>query len=163
MATEIAIIGLGNMGGSLLKGLQASEACKDFELYGFDSHNERRERFGQHGRVKVVDSLLDLPLESGTIVLCIKPHDLPVLSGEIKEALGKEATIISILAGVTLATLSSSLDFKGSVVQAMPNIAATIGEAATAMCANEQCTGPKERCLRWYLRLSARPTGPKSL
>ena len=45
---------------------------------------------------------------------------------------------MSVLAGTTLSQISGELGHQGPVVRAMPNIAATIGCAATAMCGNSE-------------------------
>src|SRR5205823_341552 len=48
--------------------------------------------------------------------------------------------IVSLLAGVTMEDVQSAFDHGGGVVRAMPNIAATVHAAATAMCGNDACS-----------------------
>ncbi|MCX6129032.1 MAG: pyrroline-5-carboxylate reductase [Proteobacteria bacterium] len=51
--------------------------------------------------------------------------------------MGQDNLVISILAGKKTATIAQELQYKSPIVRAMPNIAAVIGQAATAMCCNE--------------------------
>jgi pyrroline-5-carboxylate reductase len=48
--------------------------------------------------------------------------------------------VVSILAGITISDLHDYLKFDGAIVRAMPNICATISEAATVLCENEFVT-----------------------
>lgn len=139
MGKQIAIIGLGNMGASLLRGLQNAKSPQEYELFAIDSHPDRRELFRTNSQIVVLDQIQKLPSSIDTYLLCIKPHDFPELASQMKAGIKGKDLVVSILAGVKLATISKHLEFQGAVVRAMPNIAATIGEAATAMCCNEAC------------------------
>ncbi len=140
MGKKIAVIGLGNMGASLLRGLQNSESCQEYQIYAYDTHPDRRKLFIDSSQTKIIDDMQMLPASIDAYVLCIKPHDFPLLAVQLKIRLDPASLVISILAGVKLKTLAKGLDFEGALVRSMPNIAATIGEAATAMCCNEHCS-----------------------
>lgn len=66
-------------------------------------------------------------------IVAVKPHDLESISQQVNEYLDRSTVIVSIAAGVSLATLQTV--FEGfAVVRAMPNIAASQLLSATAMC-----------------------------
>ena len=140
---RIVVLGFGNMGRALVKGLLTSTdrqviVCDRFES---DSAHELSERFP--GRLqfllasRVQREGLEIPLtQSDTLIICTKPQNFqeavqfwkPVfLSG------GGNPLVMSILAGTPIEQIQKS--FPGCVIsRAMPNIAATVDCAATAMC-----------------------------
>lgn len=136
---RITIIGLGNMGGSLARGLLGSTHINEIVLSVYDHNAGRLEAFKGHPLVEVREHLGDLDIGDGAVILCVKPQDLSVIAKEIKVQLGPESLVISILAGQKIEQISSCLGFGGAIIRAMPNIAATVGCAATAMAANASC------------------------
>lgn len=66
------------------------------------------------------------------LVLAIKPQQLPAFSAELASWQGAAPLIVSILAGVDVATLAEKLAAK-RVVRAMPNLAVAIGKGVTAL------------------------------
>lgn len=138
MATQIVIIGLGNMGASLANGL-ASTMDLDDQLLVYDQHSEKSKSFAKKKNVVVIADKTQLELANKTVVLCIKPHDLGRLGRDFASGIKASRRIISILAGVTLQQLQQVLQFNGPMVRAMPNIAAVYGSAATGICHNSAC------------------------
>ncbi|MDL5502774.1 MAG: pyrroline-5-carboxylate reductase dimerization domain-containing protein, partial [Candidatus Methanoperedens sp.] len=63
----------------------------------------------------------------------VKPQIVPKIINEIKSSI-KNQLIISIAAGVTIDTYENNLPHGTKVVRVMPNIAATVKEAASAIC-----------------------------
>lgn len=138
MAERILIVGAGNMGGALAKGLKGS----GLEVEVHDVHEQRVADLAQKTGAKVRKTLAPAAgqqLDVAALVFCVKPQDLATLASELKGRIAPGCLVVSILAGVTIADVEEALAFKGSVVRAMPNIAATVGAAATAMCHNAIC------------------------
>lgn len=130
---RVLIVGAGNMGGALAKGL-----TEHFDVSVHDVHAERLASLAASAGASALPSLAGKgALAIDAIVLCVKPQDLATVSQDLKGRLGLDTVVISILAGVTLADVGSALAFAGGVVRAMPNIAALCHTAATAMCCNE--------------------------
>jgi pyrroline-5-carboxylate reductase len=67
-------------------------------------------------------------------VLCVKPQTIGNVLKEIKPVVREEQLVITILAGITTATINSVLGKNNPVIRAMPNIPAVIDEAATGIC-----------------------------
>lgn len=143
--SKITVVGLGNMGGSLVNGLLKSKALSQLSLQIFDLHDSHAEKFSKVENCRILGSLGELKNYKGVLLLCVKPHDLEGLAFTLKGKINESSLILSILAGVTLNEVEETLDFKGAVVRAMPNIAATIGEAATAMSVNSVCNENHKR------------------
>jgi len=67
--------------------------------------------------------------EADFILLAIKPQSFPIVVEELLGNLGR-ATIISIMAGVTIAKIQTALGVK-SIVRAMPNLGAKVKKSMT--------------------------------
>jgi pyrroline-5-carboxylate reductase len=139
--SSILIIGVGNMGSALAHGLIdfCPEGSLDLTLY--DHHENQLENFMGIPDVQVVTTLKKEHIaKADAVIICTKPQDLDSVAQVASGHLKPNAVLISILAAVTIENLASKLKFKGAIVRSMPNIAATVGEAATAMCANRDHT-----------------------
>jgi len=140
MLTEVLIVGAGNMGGALARGLAHTGG---FKVRIHDVHAARAADLAKTGGFEAVSELRDLASvlpKKGALALCVKPQDLAAVSAQLKDKIPKECLVITILAGVTTGDVEAALNFPGGVVRAMPNIAATVHAAATAMCANGACS-----------------------
>lgn len=130
------IIGVGNMGSSLIKGVLAKTPCDFQTVRIFDASLEKANFFSSHKTVEVLSTLTG-KRDEDVMVLCIKPQDLSVVASALKGKIPKDSLLVTILAGITMDDIAETFDFTGAVVRAMPNIAGMVGQAATAMCGAE--------------------------
>jgi pyrroline-5-carboxylate reductase len=134
------IIGVGNMGSALALGLMSSEIFKTLQLHLFDHKQELLHPFKNISGVELHNELTaNVAARCDIVILCTKPQDLNSVARLIGGKLKPTALVISILAAMTTDDIAKQLKFNGSIVRAMPNIAATVREAATAMCKNDSC------------------------
>lgn len=142
----LAFLGAGSMGGAILRGVVASGVVVDG---GITATNR--------SRVSAAD-LADLPgvttialeerpdgnreaLASARIVLVgVKPGMVPDLLREIAPHLAPDAIVVSLAAGVTLATFADALGADVHVIRSMPNTPATVGKAVTGLAAGPAST-----------------------
>ena len=127
---SILVIGCGSMGSSLLRGVLSSYKS-DITISAFDIHQDKLEPF-KNGKTQLfskppVDKKFD------AIFLCVKPGDLEKTAAWVVTCLKEKTLVVSILAGTQIKTLKEYFA-ENPVVRAMPNICATVGEAATAVC-----------------------------
>jgi pyrroline-5-carboxylate reductase len=111
-------------------------------------HEQRLAELVQRTGATMRKSLAPEPgksLDMAAVVFCVKPQDLTTVAQGLKGRIAPGSLVVSILAGVTIADVEQALEFKGAVVRAMPNIAATVGAAATAMCHNAACDEPHRK------------------
>jgi pyrroline-5-carboxylate reductase len=139
MDFKVLIVGVGNMGGALAKGLCESKAPV-FSVSAFDTHQQRLAELAKSIGVKPVVDLGADPSAYDVVLLAIKPQDLGQVGRQLAGKLAPTQVLISILAGITLEDLAKSCQFSGTIVRAMPNIAGLIHCAATAMCATQQAS-----------------------
>lgn len=69
------------------------------------------------------------------VVVAVKPAMVPELLREIADALDPGAIVVSVAAGVTVATFESLLPERVSVIRTMPNTPAVVGRAVTGVSA----------------------------
>lgn len=72
---------------------------------------------------------------AGIVLVAVKPAMVPELLNEIVDALAPGAIVVSVAAGVTVATFESLLPASVSVVRSMPNTPAIVGRAVTGISA----------------------------
>lgn len=130
MASDsILIIGGGNLGAGLAMRWQ-----DDFEETRFiiaETNAERRAKLRDEG-LDAPDEL-EVPEEGfGVIVLAIKPQGFAELIPQLPSLIG-EATLVSVMAGITLDALKET--GAEHVVRVMPNTPAMIGEGMSAIFA----------------------------
>ena len=124
---RISVIGAGNMGGAFAEALSKR---KDISLCIYDSCRPCAEKIaGTKANVTVLDSM-DQARGSDVVVIAVKPQVLPQIYDQLSAL--KPGFFISIAAGVTLEKLTKNLTSE-KVVRFIPNIAAKIGHAVTAV------------------------------
>lgn len=130
---QIGVIGAGNMGRALLNGFHAMgivSQCRIVEA----NPSIRRAVVRQF---KVASSTLEqVAQRCSIIILAIKPQDLWPVVAQLRNALPiarvKWPLVISIAAGVRIRELESALG-PCPVVRVMPNLAAKVGKAMSAL------------------------------
>jgi pyrroline-5-carboxylate reductase len=74
------------------------------------------------------------------VLVGVKPAMVPDLLAEIADALEPDALVVSVAAGVTVATFEAALPESISVVRSMPNTPAVVGRAVTGISAGTRST-----------------------
>ncbi len=122
---SILIAGYGAMAGAMVEGWLASGLPPAMvTLYG------PRARPAPEG-VRFVTEVPEGPFEA--LVLGFKPQMLRAAAAPLAPLAGPETTVISVLAGVELASLARHFPRAGGIVRMMPNLAAALGKSATAL------------------------------
>lgn len=132
---SLAVIGYGKMGSSLIKGALKSGLIIPGDTKVFDTDGERADLARKDGLVVI--EKLDSVAGSDAVLLSVKPKDLGELLDKLKPIITASSTLfVSIAAGVKIAYIESKLGEGSRVVRVMPNIAASVNEAASAFTAN---------------------------
>jgi pyrroline-5-carboxylate reductase len=131
---RLALLGGGKMGEALLAGLlDAGWEPDDLAVAEIDAERRRvlEERFP---KVRVAPSPAWAVADADVAVLAVKPGDVPAALAACAESLPASALVLSIAAGVTIATIEESAPGR-PVVRAMPNTAALVRKGAAAIAA----------------------------
>jgi pyrroline-5-carboxylate reductase len=133
MAAELVVVGGGHMGGALVGGLLSGGSWPVEALAVVEPDAGRRAELGTaHPGLRVAEALVPELVEEGTgAVLAVKPEVAEVACQALK-ALGV-VRVLSIVAGMSSGRLEACLGTGAVLVRAMPNTAALVGEAASAI------------------------------
>ncbi|MDD3462640.1 MAG: pyrroline-5-carboxylate reductase [Sulfurospirillaceae bacterium] len=122
---KLLLIGAGNMGAAMLKGLHVSD------ITVVESSSQRVLLLqDMYPDIKIISQIPKL--DGYTVILAVKPQSFKSL-----KTTGHAKGVISIMAGVTLAMLKENIDSK-FYVRAMPNLAAMVQKSATSLCGDDE-------------------------
>ncbi|HEV7949874.1 MAG TPA: pyrroline-5-carboxylate reductase [Glaciihabitans sp.] len=140
---SIAIIGSGSMGGAILSGLLAPEVSVAGGVRVTNRTAAKAKAL--EGPAVVSYALEDTPdanaqaLKGARVVLIgVKPHMVPDLLRSISADLEPDAIVVSVAAGVTIATMEALVPVP--VIRAMPNTPAVVGLAVTGLAAGSRAS-----------------------
>src|SRR5579883_2062035 len=134
-ARRIAILGGGKLGEALVSGLLSSGWREPSEIVVTDVREERLRELAARHRVATSLSNPDAVAGAALVVIAVKPQDLATLLGQIGSVVTPEQTVLSVAAGITTPTIEAGLAAPVPVVQAMPNLPATVHEGMAGICA----------------------------
>lgn len=129
---KIGFIGTGKMGEALIKGIIHAKLVPSKNIYASDMDIAKLQILEKELKINICNGNCDAVVNSDVIIIAVKPQIVPAVLSEIKSSI-KSQLIISIAAGVTIDTFEKNLPPKTKVVRVMPNIAATVEEAASAI------------------------------
>ncbi len=130
----IGILGCGNMGAAIIRALASAGS---FGIIIYDVNREVTSALAAELAIRTAGTIEELNEQSDLVVLAVKPQILPSLFDILSAKGGQQ--YISIAAGVSINTLSSGLHSE-SIVRFMPNIAASVGKAITAIAPGEKAS-----------------------
>ena len=129
----IAIIGAGNMGEALIKGVLDRKLVSRKGLFAADKKEKRRRYIRKRYKIRVFSDNRKACLNVDTVILAVKPQEAGTVLKEIGKEVGGEKLIISIMAGITTQYIEGICPGT-RVMRVMPNMPALIGEGVSVLC-----------------------------
>lgn len=124
---KIAIIGGGNMGVTYARAFVRSNIVPTENLLIVEKHDEKRAALKEEGIAVLADDIKSEIAYYDIIVVAVKPQDFIAMCGQLNAFLKPNQLIISIMAGINIATISGHLNGHKKVARAMPNTPAQLG------------------------------------
>lgn len=146
----VAIVGGGNMGTALARGLLASRLLTPDRVRVSDPGAARRIALKRGLGVSVHARNTDALRGAAVVVLCVKPAQVPAVAEELGPAVPARAMVLSVAAGVTTDFLAKFFKPR-PVIRVMPNTPALVGAGALAYCLGPGAGVPQERVVRRLL------------
>jgi len=137
MGEQVAILGAGVMGETLLSGLlRAGWTAADVVIT--ERRPERAAELAAKYGVRVMENDAAVA-EADTVVLVVKPQDIAGLLEEIAGSIRPSALIVCIAAGITTQFVEDRLPPDVAVVRVMPNTPALVDEGMAAISPGKHC------------------------
>lgn len=123
--SAIWIVGCGTMAGAMVEGWRSA---------GLDLRNALAIRpSGREVPGVATDTAIPAEGEPGLVLLGIKPQKLDEVATLLEPRAGPSTTLVSILAGVELASLGTRFPRAATIVRAMPNLPVSEGRGVVAL------------------------------
>lgn len=138
---KIAIIGAGNMGGAIARGLAHSNI--DVKIAVADLAQDKLDELkAEYATIEVSTDSKAIVTDADVVLVAVKPWLVePVLKGVLPSLDLSRQIILSIAAGVDIASITSWLGNEKSVVfRAIPNTAISIHQSMTFVSHNANAT-----------------------
>jgi len=142
----IGFVGGGNMAEALIKGIITAKLYKPENVFVSDIRKERLIFLAKQYHVQPVNKNVDLAMKVETIVLSVKPQNMPDALESIKDVVGANKLVISIAAGIKTGNIAAVLG-DVAIVRVMPNTPALIGQGASALFANDKAKPMFDRAM----------------
>ena len=125
------------MAEALLRGILVSQLATPQDISVGERLEMRRAFLEREYGLQAYSENLDAIDGADITVLAVKPQDMDRVMSEINGSLGKDNAVISIAAGVKMATLVKGLNHP-AVIRVMPNTPAQIGAGMCVWTASEE-------------------------
>jgi pyrroline-5-carboxylate reductase len=123
---QVGLVGTGNMGEALIKGLLHGHVCKPEQIFCSDTRPERlkvvRETYG----VKGTSHNIEVVKHSEILILAVKPQIMKQVVSEVAKYLDLSKLIISI-------AIESCAKKELKLIRVMPNICVSVREGVSAI------------------------------
>ncbi|WP_197274472.1 pyrroline-5-carboxylate reductase [Novosphingobium sp. AAP83] len=127
MTMKLLQFGCGNMGGAMLEGwLKGGFAAESFTIV------DPYLKAAPEG-VRLLEAAPAGEAAFDVVLLGFKPQQLPDAAAMVQPFVGAQTLLLSILAGVDLATLRAAFPAAKAIVRVMPNLAAALGKSPIAL------------------------------
>ncbi len=131
---RLAVLGVGKMGGILLRAFLRQGLVKPDQVFATVKHPETAEALSRSLKVGVGTDNVAAAEKSDIILICVKPQTVRQVAEEISSLLTPDKLVISIAASVPTDYIEAVLSKAVPVVRAMPNTPCTVGAGMTGIC-----------------------------
>ncbi len=138
----IVIVGAGNMGGALARGLTAKGLGRELIVVDPALNQRDARRFRAAGATTVKSAADVAAAKPRAIIFAVKPQLMQTVVPDYASA-ARSALVVSIAAGTKAEKIAEWLGGDAAIVRAMPNMPAAIGKGISGAFATPQVTGPQ--------------------
>lgn len=136
---KIAIIGTGNLGFSIAKGLITTNAITT--LYLTKRKLDEISEFQGYKNVFITSDNQEAVRKSDIIIFAVQPAHLEQILIDVKPILTENHVLISTITGFVVSKIEGIVGSEHNIIRAMPNTAIAVGKSMTCLCSNKQGNG----------------------
>lgn len=133
---KIAIIGTGNLGRSIAKGLIINNAVTT--LYLTKRNIAELRDFKGYDNVFLTTNNAEAIKKSDIIIFAVQPAHFEDILGEVKHLFTEKHVLISTITGYSLQKIEQSVGEEVFIIRAMPNTAIAVGKSMTCLCCTQK-------------------------
>ena len=133
---KIAVLGTGNLGKSIAKGLITNNAITSLYLTKRNVDALKKD-FEGYKNVTLTTNNIEAVKNSDILIFAVQPAHIEGLLEGIKPHLTDKHILISTIAGYEIPKIEAVVGENYSVLRAMPNTAISVGNSMTCICSNE--------------------------
>ena len=131
---KIAIIGTGNLGKSIAKGLIKNSAFES--LYLTKRNLIELQEFNGINNVFLDTDNLEVVQKSEILIFAVQPRHFEKILQDIKPLLTDKHILISTITGFSIHKIETIIGKKNNIIRAMPNTAIAVSKSMTCICSN---------------------------
>lgn len=155
MSYKVGFIGVGNMGGALLRSIVRfnKEAALNnseeqlFSVSAYDINAELLKKLTNETGIIEEISVASLVNNCDIIVLAVKPQYCQNVLEQIKSAITEKKIIVSIIVGLSAQYFKGILGSQARIVRTMPNTPALVGEGMTLVSWNDSVNDDEKKAI----------------
>jgi pyrroline-5-carboxylate reductase len=133
---KIAIIGTGNLGKSIAKGLITNNAITTLYLTK-RSLDDIQDLEGYKNVVLTIDNIKAVK-HSDILIFAVQPAHFEKILNDVKPYLTENHVLISTITGFLIPKIEALVGSDQFIIRAMPNTAIAVGKSMTCLCSNIQ-------------------------
>ncbi len=137
--TKICFIGSGAMATAMIAGMYKKELVGAENITASDPYLAQLQKLADRYQVKTTQNNVEAIKDKDVIVLSIKPQTLDEVGAQLRGHIPSHALVLSIMAGITVDTISDKLHHY-RVVRVMPNTPARVGQGMSVWVCTEEVT-----------------------
>lgn len=131
--SHTGFIGVGHMGGALLRGLLKAGSIKPEDTYISGGTSDRARRLAEELGVRFCRSNAEVAKNSDRLILGILPSIMKEVLLEIRESVSPDTEVISLAASFPLSDLQRTLGADAKLARALPNLPVAVCSGMTAV------------------------------
>ena len=132
---KIAIIGTGNLGLAIAKGLITNNSVTSLYLTKRDTSSLAA--WSEYKDVVVTSDNREAVAKSDILIFAVQPSHFSGILEEIKDLLTEKHILISTITGYKVSQMAAIVGDHQFIIRAMPNTAIAVGQSMTCLCSNE--------------------------
>ncbi|WP_339836795.1 pyrroline-5-carboxylate reductase [uncultured Maribacter sp.] len=131
---KIAIIGAGNLGLSIAKGILNSNGATS--MYLTKRNTKSIADFQKYGNVTVTEDNREAVSKSDILIFAVQPVHFAEILNSVKDLLNDNHVIISTITGFGIEKIEDVIGEERYIIRSMPNTAISVGKSMTCLCSN---------------------------
>ena len=153
--TRWGFIGAGKMATAMIRGMIRVGTPPD-TISASDPHPAARAALVAESGISTHESNAEVAAASDVLILAVKPQTMAGVLAELRPAVTADHLVVSVAAGVSIATIAAGLGPGRRIARTMPNTPSLVGEGAAAYCLGPDAIDGDDETVRGCLEAVGR-------